>query len=160
MKIRDARKPPSRVLWALDDTPAGVLVVGISESGDICRASFLRGTSPEKVVDMWRKEWPQTEIQKGHLVGERVSVLLTGTPFQCAVWRALVAIPYGQTRTYADIAKKIGSPKAARAVGQACGANPVPFYIPCHRVVAKGGLGGFSGKLEIKQKLLKVESGR
>jgi methylated-DNA-[protein]-cysteine S-methyltransferase len=67
----------------------------------------------------------------------------TGTQFQRRVWEALQAIPYGQTRSYAEIAATLGS--AARAVGQANAANPIPILIPCHRVVAAGGLGGYSG---------------
>jgi O-6-methylguanine DNA methyltransferase len=82
----------------------------------------------------------------------------TGTAFQKDVWRALLAIPPGQTRTYHDIAVALGKPKAARAVGAACGANPIPLFIPCHRVVAGNGrLGGFSGGLKWKQLLLKRE---
>jgi methylated-DNA-[protein]-cysteine S-methyltransferase len=81
-----------------------------------------------------------------------------GTPFQQKVWRAMLAIPRGQTRSYAWIAKKIGKPKAVRAVGAACGANPVPIVVPCHRVVASdGSLGGFGGGLALKKQLLKLE---
>ncbi|MBI4125345.1 MAG: MGMT family protein [Deltaproteobacteria bacterium] len=82
----------------------------------------------------------------------------TGTPFQMAVWRAIRLIPYGQTRSYQWIAKKIGNPKAVRAVGQACGANPTPILVPCHRVVGSGGrLGGFSRGLRLKRQLLRLE---
>ena len=84
---------------------------------------------------------------------------LGGTAFQLKVWNALVEIPRGQTRSYSEVAKSIGSPRAARAVGSACGANPLPIFIPCHRVLAAGGkLGGYSGGLDIKRKLLKLES--
>ena len=82
-----------------------------------------------------------------------------GTDFQRKVWREIEKIPLGKTRTYAEIAKAIGSPGAARAVGSACGANPIPLFVPCHRVVASnGGLGGFSGGLDIKKKLLRLEN--
>jgi O-6-methylguanine DNA methyltransferase len=78
-----------------------------------------------------------------------------GTAFQRRVWAALRAIPPGKTETYARLAASLKKPKAARAVGGACGANPVPLLIPCHRVVAAhGGLGGFSGGLHWKRKLL------
>ncbi len=80
--------------------------------------------------------------------------------FQRAVWRELQHIPWGQTRTYAEMARRIGSPRAARAVGGACGANPVPLFIPCHRVVAASGLGGFSSGLEWKIHLLAMETTR
>jgi len=84
---------------------------------------------------------------------------LQGTPFQLVVWEALCAIPYGEVRTYSDIAKSIGRPKAVRAVGAANGANPLSLVVPCHRVVASGGkLGGYSGGLPLKKKLLVMES--
>jgi O-6-methylguanine DNA methyltransferase len=80
-----------------------------------------------------------------------------GTEFQQAVWREMQKIPRGQTRTYGDIAAAIGRPKAVRTVGSACGANPLPVFIPCHRVVAKNGLGGFGSGLPWKILLLKME---
>ncbi len=82
---------------------------------------------------------------------------LAGTDFQRRVWRALVGVPFGQTTTYGQIATLIGAPKAMRAVGQACGANPVPIIIPCHRVLARNGLGGFSGGTNFKRVLLANE---
>ncbi|OXM15476.1 methylated-DNA--[protein]-cysteine S-methyltransferase [Paenibacillus herberti] len=85
---------------------------------------------------------------------------LRGTPFQMVVWRALQAIPYGETRSYADIADAIGRPSAARAVGAAIGANPVLMPIPCHRVIgASGALTGYRGGMEMKQRLLTLEQG-
>jgi len=84
--------------------------------------------------------------------------LRAGTAFQQAVWRMLQTIPYGETRSYAWVARQIGKPKATRAVGAACGANPVPIVVPCHRVVASdGSLGGFSGGLALKRRLLALE---
>lgn len=81
-----------------------------------------------------------------------------GTDFQMSVWKALISIPAGETRSYAEIASQLGKPRAARAVGQACGANPVPLLIPCHRVLAADRkIGGFSGGLEWKRELLKIE---
>ena len=85
--------------------------------------------------------------------------LSSGTIFQRKVWAALQTIPSGKTETYAHLAASLKKPKAARAVGGACGANPVPLLIPCHRVVAAhGGLGGFSGGLHWKRKLLGREA--
>lgn len=82
-----------------------------------------------------------------------------GTSFQRKVWRAIQKIPYGETRSYLWIAKQIRNPKAVQAVGQACGKNPLPLLIPCHRVVASHGkIGGFSGGLKLKRRLLKLES--
>jgi O-6-methylguanine DNA methyltransferase len=81
-----------------------------------------------------------------------------GTPFQRKVWRVLLKIPRGQTRSYAWVARQIGRPKAVRAVANACGANPVPILVPCHRVIASdGSLGGFGGGLALKKKLLALE---
>jgi O-6-methylguanine DNA methyltransferase len=81
-----------------------------------------------------------------------------GTDFQKRVWSALRRIPAGQTKSYSEIAAEIGSERAVRAVGRACGANPIPVLIPCHRVVASGGkLGGFSGGLDWKKRLLSIE---
>ena len=82
-----------------------------------------------------------------------------GTPFQLAVWAALRRIPYGEVRTYGEVARMIGSPRAVRAVGGACHANPAIIITPCHRVVAANGPGGFGGGLEIKRQLLAVETG-
>lgn len=81
-----------------------------------------------------------------------------GTPFQQAVWRELQKIPRGQTRTYGEIARRIGRPRAARAVGAACGANPLQLFIPCQRAVAAGGRpGGFSAGIPWKTLLLEME---
>ena len=81
-----------------------------------------------------------------------------GTSFQRRVWAALTAIPWGETRTYAQIAAAVGSPRAVRAVGQANHRNPIPILIPCHRVVgADGTLTGYGGGLELKRKLLELE---
>lgn len=81
-----------------------------------------------------------------------------GTPFQCKVWQALLTIPFGETRSYRQIAIQVGSPKAVRAVGAANGKNPISIIAPCHRVIgASGSLTGFAGGLEAKQLLLTLE---
>jgi O-6-methylguanine DNA methyltransferase len=80
-----------------------------------------------------------------------------GTEFQKKVWTEIAQIPYGQTRTYGELARAIGNPGSARAVGLACGANPLALIIPCHRVVGASGLGGFAGGADIKKKLLEQE---
>ena len=83
---------------------------------------------------------------------------LGGTPFQRRVWAALMKIPYGETRSYQDIARAIGHARAYRAVGNANGANPVPLIVPCHRVIeSNGGLGGYGQGLGFKKKLLNLE---
>ncbi|MFI5323322.1 MAG: methylated-DNA--[protein]-cysteine S-methyltransferase [Thermodesulfobacteriota bacterium] len=83
--------------------------------------------------------------------------LTEGTPFQRAVWKKLQDIPYGKTATYKEIAENVGKPGAARAVGNAVGVNPIPIVVPCHRVLASNGLGGYSGGISIKKDLLTVE---
>jgi O-6-methylguanine DNA methyltransferase len=83
---------------------------------------------------------------------------LRGTDFQKACWRALLAIPYGETRTYADIARAVSNPNAFRAVGMANNRNPIAIVVPCHRVIASDGtLCGYGGGLEVKRKLLELE---
>ena len=83
---------------------------------------------------------------------------LRGTDFQIACWRALLAIPYGETRTYADVARAVGRPQGFRAVGMANNRNPVAIVVPCHRVIASDGtLCGYGGGLDIKRKLLELE---
>jgi methylated-DNA-[protein]-cysteine S-methyltransferase len=98
---------------------------------------------------------------EGGLKRFTVPMVLTGTPFQRAVWAKLLAIPYGRTRTYGQIAAELGKPRAARAVGTACGSNPIPILVPCHRIVAgNGGLGGFGGGVGMKHDLLELERNR
>lgn len=83
--------------------------------------------------------------------------LAAGSIFQQRVWREIAAIPYGETRNYGEIGEALGGRALARAVGSACGANPCPLVIPCHRVVGKSSLGGFTGGIEIKKLLLAIE---
>ena len=84
---------------------------------------------------------------------------LDGTPFQVKVWRAVAEIPYGQTRAYGEVARRIRRPNAVRAVGAANGQNPLPIVIPCHRVIgSNGSLTGYGGGLPIKRALLALES--
>lgn len=100
-----------------------------------------------------------------YFAGQRQSFTIPlaprGTPFQQEVWRALCAIPYGQTRSYGQLAAALGRPSAARAVGGACRCNPIWLMIPCHRVVgASGSLTGYAGGLERKKALLALEQGQ
>ena len=104
-----------------------------------------------------------TEIGE-YLAGRRrqftIPLDLEGTPFQVRVWKALLEIPYGETRSYGAIARRIGRPQAARAVGSANRSNPIPIIVPCHRVIAgDGSLGGYAGGLEMKTRLLRLEQG-
>lgn len=119
-----------------------------------------KGRGEETPLLVWARE-----LLLSYLAGERQGLNLplapVGTDFQRSVWTALKAIPYGQTRTYGEIAAAIGRPKAVRAVGQANHHNPLPIFLPCHRVVGSGGtLTGYAGGLEMKKALLALESGK
>jgi methylated-DNA-[protein]-cysteine S-methyltransferase len=116
----------------------------------------------------WREEAAAHAVAlaqlAGYFAGERkpfdVPLDVRGTPFQRLVWEAVAAVPYGQTRTYSEIARAVGRPAAFRAVGAANGANPVPPIVPCHRIVgADGDLTGYGGGLAMKQRLLELERG-
>ena len=103
-----------------------------------------------------------TKQLKEYLAGQRqqfeIPVHMEGSDFRKKVWRALMCIPYGETRTYGEIAKEIGSPGGARAVGGACNHNPVMIIVPCHRVIGSNGkLVGFGGGLPMKEALLRLE---
>ena len=108
----------------------------------------------------------QTERQLGdYFAGTRTAFDMPldfrGTEFQKAVWAALLTIPFGETRSYADIARQLGRPTAFRAVGAANGKNPISIIAPCHRVIGSGGaLTGFAGGLEVKARLLDLERGK
>ncbi|MCL2317485.1 MAG: methylated-DNA--[protein]-cysteine S-methyltransferase [Methanomassiliicoccaceae archaeon] len=96
-----------------------------------------------------------------YLLGKRkafsIDLVTVGTEFQKAVWNEISKIPYGQTASYSELAKRIGRPNAYRAVGNACNSNPMPLIIPCHRVVASNDLGGYGGGLTLKKKLMDIE---
>lgn len=140
------------------------------------RAGLLRisfgGRADSFVEELPREiEWTQKGEPFGKLIsklerlsrGERVSFneaidISRGTDFQRSVWRGIKGIPWGEMLSYSDLAKTVGKPNACRAVANACGANPLPLVIPCHRVIASDGtLGGFSNGLPLKKKLLKLE---
>jgi len=106
-------------------------------------------------------EWQLNEYFAGKRREFCLRLEMRGTPFQKSVWEALLAIPYGETRSYGQIAKQIGRPTASRAVGAANGQNPIPIVVPCHRVIGSTGkLTGFGGGLDVKEKLLNIESPR
>jgi O-6-methylguanine DNA methyltransferase len=117
------------------------------------------GRVPAKIHD-WHRATATAlkKILAGHPAKNFPPLDLAGTEFQKSVWKALRKIPAGRTKSYGEIAQAIGRPKAVRAVGGACGANPVPVLVPCHRVLAANKkLGGFSGGLNWKRKLLARE---
>lgn len=113
----------------------------------------------EKETDAIRKTYLQL---KEYLSGKRknfdIEIEMIGTEFQKKVWKELLNIPYGETRSYKDIAIAIGNGKACRAVGNANNKNPIAIIVPCHRVVgSNGSMTGYAGGLDIKEKLLKIE---
>lgn len=112
-----------------------------------------------KETALHREVFAQLEAYfQGRLTRFDLPLAPAGTPFQHRVWDALLDIPCGETRTYAQLAASVGSPRACRAVGRANARNPIPFLIPCHRVVASGGrLGGYALGLDLKQFLLDLE---
>ena len=127
--------------------------------------NFLKETFPEAALS-YRKTLLLEEAEKAILkyLHERQPLpsfpldVRSGTPFHQQAWKALCEIPFGQTRSYLQVAQALGKPRSPRAVGQACARNPVPLLIPCHRVIAtSGGLGGFSGGIHIKEALLEIE---
>jgi methylated-DNA-[protein]-cysteine S-methyltransferase len=125
----------------------------------------LKNLFPGEIVKDDRKNRKALSQIKRYLMGKLkrfdCSLDLRGTPFQRKVWTALAKIPYGDTRSYQDIAKSIGHPKAFRAVGNANGSNPIPIILPCHRVIeSNGGLGGFGHGVKVKQHLLDFEKRR
>ena len=98
------------------------------------------------------------EYLKGRKREFDIPVLMVGTDFQKRVWKALMSIPYGATSTYGQIAEGIGNPRAGRAVGSACGANPISIIVPCHRIIGSNGeLVGYGGGLSLKRRLLELE---
>jgi O-6-methylguanine DNA methyltransferase len=155
------------------ETPLGPLRCAVTESG-VARIALPRSSGAgfagwlrSVYADAERVPWLplidklSQELAEYFAVKRRefsLAVDLRGTEFQCAVWREIAAIPYGDTLTYAEVARAAGRPSAVRAAGTATGANPVPILIPCHRVIAAHGkLGGFSGGLDAKRRLLALE---
>ncbi len=151
-------------------SPVGTLKLVASDSG--LAAILCENDDPKRVRSGPRaedKNHPvllETERQlNAYFAGKRKKFSLkfdpVGTEFQKDVWQALSTIPFGETRSYAEIAKQVGRPKAVRAVGAANGKNPISILVPCHRVIGSNGkLTGFAGGLEIKAALLKLEARR
>jgi AraC family transcriptional regulator of adaptative response/methylated-DNA-[protein]-cysteine methyltransferase len=161
--------PGTSITYATDDSSLGRLLVAATEHG-VC--SVKAGRSDDELVRALRKEFPKAQISKGqrarrflealndHLSGQevRLPVDVRGTDFQLKVWMALRDIPLGETRSYSDVARMVGEPKAVRAVANACASNPVPLIIPCHRVIRKdGSLGGYGLGIGRKKTLLSNE---
>lgn len=163
-----------RIRWSAAPTPLGQMVVGVTDRG-VCAVLFAADSRTEQ--DVLRAEFPSAMLERDdaevrpHL--EEISALLEGrppardipldligTPFQREVWAELRRIPSGETATYAQVARRIGRPRAVRAVASACAGNHAAVVVPCHRVVrTDGGLGGYKWGIERKGSLLDSESG-
>ena len=150
----------SEAYWDWFDSALGPLSIAVDGDGSVTTLIFGRETLPGKRSGEHCRE-VRKQLEE-YLAGKRERFDLTikpeGTEFQRSVWQGLTEIPYGTVCGYGDLARKIGNPRAARAVGGANGANPTPILVPCHRVIAAdGSIGGFSSGLTIKRKLLSVE---
>ena len=148
-------------------TPIGPLRLSGDEEG-LREISFLGGKRPAPSPSPGlRSREPFRDVIEdldeyfaGRLTRFRARLAPRGTPFQLRIWSLLRTIPYGETTTYGEIARKLGQPNACRAVGAANGRNPIPVIVPCHRVVGTdGSLTGFGGGFEIKRALLRLEAG-
>jgi len=170
-----AGAPQHLLIWSSVDSVIGRLTCVAGPRG-ICLLMHANddATTADSDEARIREEFPNAIIERDdramrdvmkalRMIAEgkhapELPIDVTGTAFQARVWAALREIPYGQTRTYSDIAEEIGEPGAIRAVGSACGANRVPLTIPCHRVIRTDGtLGGFGWGLEVKEELLARE---
>lgn len=151
--------------WHEIESPVGSLLL-VGDGRSLTQIHFQTGRSARPSRAGWltdAKPFRQVIAQLGaYFAGQLQSFDLPlapeGTAFQQAVWRQLTRIPYGETISYGELARRIGNPRASRAVGLANGANPLPIVVPCHRVIgADGSLTGFGGGLPIKRKLLALE---
>lgn len=160
------------ILYTFVNTPLGKVFIASTPKG-LCdlvlsgdEVSFLKRLRLKYPTPIIKDPSPFIESIRtliGYLSGRPVRfdtpIDVKGTDFEKRVWKEVCKIPYGETRTYGEIARRIGNPKASRAVGQACGKNPIPIIIPCHRVVGSNGdIGGYSGGIWIKERLLRMES--
>jgi len=155
------------------DSPCGPLICVVDDDGAVVRIEFGHGRESQKMTD--KTPAPGIEVREDadhtaevrrqleeYFAGRRQEFDLPlaprGTPFELSVWEELRRIPFGETRSYADVARALGKPAATRAVGRANGANPIPIVVPCHRVIgSNGSLTGFGGGLAAKARLLELE---
>jgi methylated-DNA-[protein]-cysteine S-methyltransferase len=156
----------SAVYYTTYESPVGLLLLA-GESNALRRVSFDNSKRNAPLPPDWRQDrGPFSEVIRqlqayfgGELKDFDLPLSLEGTEFQLRVWNGLRMIRYGETISYGQLAKRIGKPRAVRAVGLANGCNPIPIIIPCHRVIGSdGSLTGFGGGLTNKKKLLALES--
>jgi methylated-DNA-[protein]-cysteine S-methyltransferase len=164
LKMND--RDTSTIMCTTLESPVGPLLLAGDQRG-LALVHFVNGRRPKSPPHTWvedKKPFKEVVRQlqayfEGKLKEFELPLVLEGTDFQLLVWRSLQKIPYGETVSYGQLAKRIGSPDATRAVGLANGSNPIPIIIPCHRVIGSNGdLTGFGGGLPIKKKLLALES--
>lgn len=150
------RSPLGPITLASD----GQALVGLWFDGQKNWGSTLATAYGEADLPMFRDAlWWLESYFAGQDPGFTPALALRGTPFRRSVWQNLLAIPFGETRTYGELARSLGMPGAAQAVGSAVGHNPISLIVPCHRVVgADGGLTGYAGGLEKKAWLLRMEA--
>jgi len=146
-------------------TPVGRFLLAGTDR-ELRYTSFVSGKRPKKIESSWKEDIAPLgyaiEQIDAYFAGELrdfdIPFHAEGTPFQQAVWSILEVIPFGDTMTYGAVAEKLGRSGGAQAVGAACGANPLPIIVPCHRVIgANGSMTGFGGGLPIKHQLLELE---
>jgi methylated-DNA-[protein]-cysteine S-methyltransferase len=151
--------------FVLVDSPVGELLLAGDDTG-LRLINFQTGGHQVRPPSPWKADGrPFGEVVRqlrayfeGNLRTFDLALAPDGTPFQLAVWRALQEIPYGETISYGELARRVGNPRASRAVGAANGRNPLPIVIPCHRVIGgDGSLTGYGGGLRIKRALLDLE---
>ena len=142
------------------DSPIGKIAV-FAENGKLIRLDLKTKEKADSVITekvLFEAEKQLSEYFSGERKTFEIEFEFSGTEFQKSVWSGLLKIPFGETKTYGEIAKEIGKPKAGRAVGSACNKNPLPIIVPCHRVIGKNGkLTGFACGTEIKEWLLDHE---
>jgi O-6-methylguanine DNA methyltransferase len=148
---------------ALYGTAAGLMAIVFPRHSRLAVEAWLdRVIGEARIVDDREAHEEAISQLTDYFAGTRrtfdLELDVRGTVFQQRVWQAVAAVPYGQTRSYADVARATGNPKAVRAVGAANGANPLPLVIPCHRIIgSSGGLHGYGGGLDVKARLLEIE---
>lgn len=153
----------------IDDSPVGPLLLA-GDHDTLHVLAFGVGSRPRAIDADWQPDTKgvlarvRRELDAyfaGRLTQFTTGLAFNGTSFQNSVWRQLTRIPYGETISYLELAKRIGNPKAVRAVGLANGANPIAIIVPCHRVIgSNGSLTGFGGGLPTKRALLELEKGQ
>jgi len=164
-----------KIIYRNIASPSGRMIAGATDKG-ICLLMWQDEQRAERIIDGVKKnhqlpaepgdspyldklERQLAEYFEGNRQEFDIPLDFAGTDFENSTWKQLLKIPYGQTRSYGQIAAKIGEPNASRAIGRANGANPIAVVIPCHRVIRSGGdLGGYGGGIERKKWLLELES--